>query len=134
MTRLNWVDREEFAGTDRAGRRLVLASEETGEGVSPVDALLLALASCTAVGVLRIMSKKRQPLAGLEVVVSAEREPDPPNRFRTIELHFLVRGKGIGARGLEQAIELADRKYCAVSGSLRPQVTITTSFEIQPVA
>jgi uncharacterized OsmC-like protein len=41
----------------------------------------------------------------LEVVVSAEREPDPPNRFRTIELHFLVRGKGIGARELEQAIE-----------------------------
>ena len=131
-TRLVWQDREQFAGTDRAGRRLVLASEEGGEGISPVDALLLALAGCTAVGVLRIMTKKRQPLAGLEVVVSAERESDLPERFRSIDLHFLARGNGIGAHELEQAIELADRKYCAVSGSLRPQVTITTTFEIRP--
>ena len=131
-TRLVWQEREQFAGTDRAGRRLVLASEEGGEGMSPVDALLLALAGCTAVGVLRIMIKKRQPLAGLEVAVSAEREPDPPQRLRSIVLHFLARGKGIGASELEQAIELAYRKYCAVSGGLRPQVTITTTFEIRP--
>ncbi|MEX0787862.1 MAG: OsmC family protein [Anaerolineales bacterium] len=131
-TRLVWQEREQFAGIDHAGHALVLASEEGGGGVSPVDALLLALAGCTAVGVLRIMTKKRQPLTGLEVVVSADREPEPPQRFRTIGLHFLARGVGIEAGDLEQAIELADRKYCAVSGSLRPQVTITTSFEVNP--
>lgn len=129
-TRLVWREREQFAGTDRAGHHLVLASEDGGEGVSPVDALLLALAGCTAVGVLRIMTKKRQPLTGLEVVVSADRELESPKRFRTIGLHFLAQGVGIAAGDLERAIELADRKYCAVSGSLRPQVTITTSFEI----
>jgi putative redox protein len=97
-----------------------------------VEALLLALAACAAVDVLRVMTKNRQPLAGLEVEVSADQEPDPPRRLRTIGLHFLARGVEIGARDLEKAIELADRKYCAVSASLRPQVTITTSYEINP--
>jgi uncharacterized OsmC-like protein len=31
---------------------------------------------------------------------------------------------------VERAIELSEKRYCAVSASLRPKVEITTSYEI----
>lgn len=134
-TRLVWCGDGLFVGIDTNKHSVVISTqdEENRVGMKPSDLLLVALASCTAVDVVSIMSKKGQPLSRLEVMADGEQERDPPWRFRTIHLTYRVRGRNLTPEAVARAIELPEGRYCSVAASLRPQVEITTSFEIDPV-
>lgn len=132
--RLDWVKGKTFVGTNSTRHSIVISSsdEANGTGVKPSDLLLLALASCASVDVIEILTKKRQPPEAMEVRVDGEQEPDPPWTFRKIRVRFLFRGAGLQPKAVEQAIRLAEGKYCSVAATIRSTAEITTSFEIQP--
>ncbi len=133
-TRLVWCREGLYVGIDTNKHSVVISTqdEENRVGMKPSDLLMVALASCTAVDVVSILRKKRQPLASLEILADGEQDADPPWRFRRIHLTYRVRGKNLTPEAVGWAIELSESRYCSVSASLRPQVEITTSFEIQP--
>jgi len=122
---IKWLDKLEFVGTDSTKHSLVMSSqdEENATGLKPSDLLLLALGGCTAVDVVTIMRKKRQAVTGLEINVRGEQDENPPWTFRHIHLEYVVRGKGLSEKGLAQAIELSEEKYCSVRSSLTCEVT-----------
>jgi len=126
-----WVEQEHFVGIDESNHSVVLSTQGEGNavGMKPSDLLLVALAGCTAVDVVRILEKSRQKLTGLRIEVTGEQEPEPPWAFKTIHLKYRLRGS-LSSDTVERAIDLAEKKYCSVSASLRPQVDITTSYEI----
>ncbi len=62
-------------------------------GPSPMEAVLMALCSCTSVDVVSILKKKRQPLTGLRVSAVAEQAEKPPRVFVKIMLTYAVSGK-----------------------------------------
>jgi putative redox protein len=95
---------------------------------------LVALAGCTAVDVVDILSKKRTPLTSLEIQVSGEQDPNPPWPFRKIQVKYIISGKGLTDKNVAQAIELSEQKYCSVAATVRGVAEITTSFEILPEA
>jgi putative redox protein len=99
-------------------------------GMKPSELILSALAGCSSVDVVNILSKKRTPLSHLEVQVSAEQDSDPPWTFRKIHMKFIVKGQGLTQENVAQAIELSEQKYCSVAATLRGVAEITTSFEI----
>jgi putative redox protein len=134
QTRLVWCGEGLFVGIDTNRHSVVISTqdEENRVGMKPSDLLLVALASCTAVDVVSILRKERQPLSRLEVLADGVQDTDPPWRFRTIHLTYRLRGRNLTAEGVARAIELSEGKYCSVAASLRPQVEITTSFEILP--
>jgi putative redox protein len=131
QAQLTWVEREQFVGVDESNHSVVLSTQGEGNaiGMKPSDLLLISLAGCTAVDVVRIIDKGRQTLTGMKIEVNADQAPEPPWRFRSIHMHYRLRGS-LTAELVERAIELSEQKYCAVSASLRPQVDITTSYEI----
>lgn len=131
QARLTWVEGEQFVGIDESNHSVVLSTQGEGNGVGmkPSDLLLIALAGCTAVDVVRIIAKGRQTLKGMKIDVRADQAPDPPWAYRSIHLHYRLAGD-LSTEVVERAIELSEKKYCAVSASLRPQVEITTSYEI----
>jgi putative redox protein len=131
---LQWVRGKTFVGTDSTKHAVVISAtgEEDGTGVKPSDLLLLALASCASVDVVDILRKKRLTLTGLDVRVDGEQDPSPPWTFRTIHVHFVVSGPDLEERAVEQAIQLAEEKYCSVAATIRDTAKITTTFEIQP--
>jgi putative redox protein len=131
MAQLTWVEGEQFVGIDSSNHSVVLSTQGEGNsvGMKPSELLLVALAGCTAVDVVRIIAKGRQTLVRLKIDVSAEQAPDPPWPFRSINLHYRLWGN-LTPDTVERAIDLSERKYCSVSASLRPQVEITTSYEI----
>ena len=94
------------------------------------DLLLVALAACTAVDVVEILTKKRIHLSNLEISANGEQDNDPPWTFRKIHLHYQVEGEGLTAKAVEQAIQLSEEKYCSVASTLRGVALITTSFEL----
>jgi putative redox protein len=131
--RLDWVRGKTFVGTDSTRHAIVLsaADGENGEGVKPSDMLLIALAACASVDVVDILRKKRQSPDALEVRTEGIQDENPPWTFRKVHMRFLFQGT-LQPAAVEQAIRLAEEKYCSVAATIRATTEITTSYEIQP--
>src|ERR1700754_2016649 len=97
---------------------------------SPVELLLVALGTCTAVDVVSILEKKRQRIIKYHVEVSGERREDHPRAYTSMKVHHVLTGVGLTSKAVAQAIELSESKYCSVAATLRPTVEIYSSFEI----
>lgn len=97
---------------------------------TPMEMLLMSVAACTAVDVVSIMEKKRQPLSEYRIEISGERREDHPRAFTKMHLKHIVKGEGVTEKALADAIHLSDEKYCSVAATIRPTVEITTSWEV----
>jgi putative redox protein len=129
-TTVQWLSGKRFVGIDSTNHSVVVSSKDEGIGVKASDLLLIALASCTAMDVVEILSKKRMPLNSLEIVSCGEQEADPPWTFRRIHLKYRLSGQGLTKKAVEQAIQLSEEKYCSVAATVRATAPITTEFEI----
>ncbi len=99
-------------------------------GPSPVDALLGALASCSAIDVVSILEKRRTPVASLEVEIRGERAAAVPARLTSVAMIFRITGDGIERHHAERAIDLSINKYCSVKDSLDPGLPIEWSLNL----
>jgi putative redox protein len=129
---IKWLEAKRFIGIDSTEHGIVVAvpGEEGGIGAKPSDLLLMALGGCTAVDVVGILQKKRQKLTGLEIRVTGEQQADPPWTFQKFHIHYIVKGRGLSQKAVEDAIHLSHDKYCSVSATLRLSVPVTNDFEI----
>lgn len=98
--------------------------------MSPSQLLLVGLGGCTAYDVVNILEKKRQQLTGLEVNVTGEQEPEPPWTYRTIHIEYVLRGKGLNEKAVQDAIELSEERYCSVAATVRPAAELTYDYTI----
>lgn len=130
---IHWIQEQQFIGTDSSKHSVVLSTqdEHNGIGCKPSELLLMALGSCAAVDVVEILAKKRTPLSGLKVDVTGEQDRDPPWAYRKLHMHFALRGDRLTPTGVEQAIRLAEEKYCAVAATVRGVATITWDYAIE---
>jgi len=124
------IEGKQFIGIDSTKHSVVLSTPDEGVGMKPSELLLVALASCTAVDVVEILTKKKTPLTSLEITSSGEQDQDPPWTFRKIHLHYKVGGKNLTEKAVAQAIQLSEEKYCSVAATIRATAQITTDFEI----
>lgn len=127
---VKWIGGKQFVGIDSTCHSVVLSTPDEGVGIKPAELLLIAVASCSAVDVVEILSKKRMPLSYLEISSSGEQDETPPWTYRKIHLHFRLAGKGLTEAAVEQAIRLAEEKYCSVGATIRATAPISTDFEI----
>ncbi len=129
---VKWIGGKQFVGIDSTCHSVVLSTPDEGVGIKPSELLLIAVASCSAVDVVEILTKKRMPLSFMEISSSGEQEQDAPWTFRKIHLHFRLAGKNLTEKAAEQAIQLSEEKYCSVAATVRATAEITTDFEILP--
>jgi putative redox protein len=101
-------------------------------GASPRELVLMALGGCTASDVVSILNKKRSPVSNVEVRLSAHISATHPQVYTDIHIEYVVFGDAVKPADVERAIELSLTKYCAVSMMLKPALTITNSYTIQP--
>lgn len=129
---VTWVQKRQFVGTDGSKHSVVMSSqdEENGVGMSPSQLLLVGLGGCTGYDVVDILLKKRQQLTGLELVVTGEQDAEPPWPYRKIHVHYVLRGKGLREKAVQDAITLSEEKYCSVAATVRGVAEITTEYTI----
>ena len=127
---VRWISGKQFIGIDSTQHSVVLSTPGEGVGIKPSDLLLIAVASCTAVDIVEILSKKRMPLDHLEIICTGEQDQDPPWTFRRIHMRFVLGGKNLTEKAAAQAIQLSEEKYCSVAATVRATAQITTEFEI----
>ena len=133
--KVTWCGGMRFVGLADSGHALVMDSDATSGGGSapqPKELLLLGLAGCTGMDVVSILRKKRQPVAGLEIVVRGEQAADHPRRLTTVAVEYVVRGAGLDPEAVRRAIALSEERYCSVGASLRQPVSISSTFRVLP--
>jgi putative redox protein len=124
-----WTKEMEFEGRSESGQSVVFdAGDRHANGPSPMEAVLMALCSCTAVDVVSILKKKREPLTSLTVSATAEQSAAPPRVFTRIMLTYLI-GGAVSKKAAEDAVELSKNKYCSVSKMLEKAALIDFRIE-----
>jgi putative redox protein len=100
-----------------SGHTIVLDNTEGDTGARPAELVGAALAGCTAMDVISILRKKRQPVERYEVRVAAEQMDGHPHAFTRFDIVHVVEGD-VDPAAIARAIELSATKYCAVGSTL----------------
>jgi putative redox protein len=95
-----------------------------------MELIVMGIAGCTAMDVVSILQKLRQPLSGLDVEIVGDRAEQDPKRFTAIAITYHVRGEGLEREKVERAVELSHSTYCSAIASLREDCKLTTRVEI----
>ena len=96
----------------------------------PMQVLLASMGGCSAIDIISILRKKRQPVDDIRITLEGEREAGKePSLYRKIHAHFRLYGT-IDHLAAEQAVSLSMDKYCSVAKTLEQSAVITHSFEI----
>lgn len=111
-------------GSEPATPEIVLDGDGAA-GPSPMLALLLAAASCSASDVVLILEKMRVALERLTVEVEGVRRDEEPRRYVALHFSFRMAGAGLDHAKAERAVSLSLEKYCSVVHTLAPDVAVT---------
>ncbi len=124
-----WKGEQEF-DTSKPGGPVARIDGHGVTGQGPMDTLLSALATCSAMDVVEIMRKRRTPVTSLEVEVAGTRADASPRRLTRAHMIFRIAGPGIERDQAERAIELSVTKYCSVRDSLDPAAVVDWELEL----
>jgi putative redox protein len=120
-----------FSGTLDSGFPVTMKSTADEEGASPMALLLSSVAGCTAMDVLSIVQKKRQPVTGMEVEIVGLRSDTHPMVYTEVDITFILYGD-VDSAAVERAIELSQTTYCSASIIFkRAGVEIRTHYEVR---
>ena len=130
--RVEWEGGKRYRGGTPDGPSVIMDGDRIA-GPSPVDTLLVSLGSCAAIDVVEILEKRRTPATSLSIRLDFARAPSPPRRLTEVNAHFIVATQS-ESHHVERAVELSFEKYCSVASSLAPDIHLTWSVEVIPVA
>ena len=119
---LKWTDGLQFLGRAGESPAVVMDNHEGGGGPTPMEMVLMGAAGCTAMDVISILEKKRQPVDRFEITIDGDQAEDFPKRYTAIRILYSFFGKGIKPEAVERAIDLSQNKYCSVTASLNADV------------
>jgi putative redox protein len=128
---VTWVEERRFVGQASSGHAIVVDGSSQKLGPSPMELVLIGMAGCTAYDVVSILEKKRQAVRGVEVTARAERADEVPRVYTEIHIEYVVRGRDVKAKAVEDAIRLSKETYCSASIMLGKTARITTSYRIE---
>jgi putative redox protein len=103
-------------------------------GCKPTDALLLSLASCMGIDVVMFLQKMRIDLENFKVDITGERNPTPPQYFKTVDIVLHLTGKNLNPKKVARSVSLSHEKYCSVYNSLRKDMAVNVSYSITDTA
>jgi len=119
-----------FEGMGKSGKP-TLVDGDTKVATSPVEALLVAAASCTASDVVIILKKMRVALTALEIRLTGTRREAEPRRVTAMVLEVRVKGAGADEDKVRRALDLSIEKYCSVITSLNPDIPVTYDIVVE---
>lgn len=92
-------------------------------GLGPVETILAALVACTAMDIISIAAKKRQPVVTYRIHARAEQRDEYPKVYTRIDLVHDVEGPGVSTEAIARAILLSATKYCPVNAMISAGAT-----------
>jgi len=100
-------------------------SEENVQGSSPMELVLMGVGGCSAIDIISILKKQKQEISDYRVVIEAERKKiKEALPFDSILVKIHLEGN-VSPEKAKRAAFLSFEKYCSVSLSLDPTISIT---------
>jgi putative redox protein len=133
---ISWVEGLQFVAESGSGHGIIVdATVENGghdRGPRPMELLLMGLLGCTAMDVISILKKKRQPVRDLKIFATSEQATETPRYFTKIHLEYVAYGD-VQEQALARAIQLSEESYCSAAATLRGKAEITSSYRVEKV-
>lgn len=129
------IDRDyRMEAVNEAGNKIIMdAGQADGghdSGFRPMQLLLAAFGGCSAIDLISILRKQREPLQDVKITVTGEREKGAvPALYTEAHAHFKLYGD-INPEKAQKAVALSVDKYCSVAKTLEKTAKVTYSFEI----
>ena len=131
---IRWTGGVSFSGRADSGHDVVMdGSPDYGgqnKGSRPMEVLLIGMGGCTAFDVIHILRKQRQDVTDCVANIDAQRAETDPKVFTKIHIRFIVTGRKLDPKKVDQAIHLSAEKYCSASIMIGKTAEITHDFEL----
>jgi putative redox protein len=112
-----------FHAEPSSGHSMDFDDRQSNTGASPVETVLSALGSCSAMDVVGILAKKRQDMTAYRILVTGLQRDEYPQVYTEVTITHEVDGNGISEAAVRRAIELSALKYCPVNAMLSAGAT-----------
>jgi putative redox protein len=113
-----------FHAAPSSGHELDFDDRRSNQGGSPVETVLAALASCSAMDVISIATKKRQRIRAYVIEVEGDQRDEYPQVYTVISVTHVVDGTDLSEAAIRRSIELSATKYCPVNAMLSAGATV----------
>ena len=134
---LAWKGGMKFEALGASGHPVAMdATPDVGgedSAARPMEVLLFGVMGCTAMDVVSILKKKREPLKDFKINATFERSPEHPKKYTRIHLEYVAYGD-VDIRSLERAVELSETTYCGAMATVRGVAEVTSSCRVEAVA
>ncbi|AET67584.1 putative redox protein, regulator of disulfide bond formation [Desulfosporosinus orientis DSM 765] len=104
----------------------------TGLGATPMEMVLMALATCSGMDIVTVLNKMRIPFDKLQIVVRGEQAAVEPRVFTEIEITYRFGGQALPQNKIDSAIKLVLDKYCPVAVMLKQVAALNYTLECNP--
>jgi putative redox protein len=101
-------------------------------GCMPTESLLLSLAGCMGIDMVSFLQKMRCELKSFRIDIEGERNPSPPQYYKSVKMTLVMAGSGLTEKKIQRAISLSQEKYCSVYNSLRKDLEVTVDYRVDP--
>ena len=99
-------------------------------GTHPIELVLIGLGGCTGMDVVSLLQKKKVKYDRFEIQLKADRAKEHPKVITRVDLEYILYGKGINPKDVEEAIGLSQTKYCSVSAMLKKVAPLNWTYKI----
>jgi len=134
---LTWIEDMQFVAQSDSGHAILMDAAESAGGhdtaARPMEVLLMGLLGCTAMDVISILKKKRQPVQDFKIFATSERAKEHPHAYKKIHLEYVAYGD-VDLEALARSIQLSEEKYCGAMATVRGVAEITSSYRVEKTA
>ena len=126
---VSWTHGDGYVGTTSGGKRFSIYDESYP---SPMEMVWHGHAACSMIDVVGGLQDRVENLEDLTVAIEAERAPESPKVFTSVNMRYIVRGD-VPEKLVRRIIENSHEKLCSVGIMItRAGATLDWSLEMNP--
>ena len=119
---VSWHGKRKFSAVAESDREVTIDAKPEaggeGQGVRPMELLLMGLGGCTGIDMVMILEKMRIQVDRLEMEVDGERTDTEPQKYTHFTITYHVDAPDAPLERVLRAVRLSQEKYCSVAHSL----------------
>ena len=126
---VSWTHGDGYVGTTPSGKRFSIYNESAP---SPMEMVLHGHAACSMIDVVGGLKDRVENLEELAVAIEAERAPESPKVFTSVNMKYIVRGD-VPEKLVRRIIENSHEKLCSVGIMItKAGATLDWTLEMKP--
>jgi putative redox protein len=93
-------------------------------GYTPLELLLLSLASCFGSTILILLREMHKTIIGLDIIAKGIRKEEQPSGFKSISIVLNLKSKNVSVYDMEKVIQLSRESFSPVWSMLKCNVEL----------